>query len=81
MATPTIYSNFIVDKSDLTREELWALIFYCFTNADNDDENWQIKVEDKYNWISGSHTGEDTGKFYNWLVKKGMDKKIEIVRG
>lgn len=73
-------SGFIADRKALTQEELWQLLFYC-CNAANNEEKWEINIVEKYNWVEGQARGEDHGKFYHWLVSKGLDKKIEIVRG
>lgn len=74
-------SGFIVDKKDLSQDEKWALILYCANDPENKEEKWELEIQERFNWICGSHRGEDTGKFYRWLVGNGLDKKIEIVRG
>lgn len=75
-----IVSGFIVDKKDLTQDEMWAILLWVGSTS-NLTEKWELEISEKYQWINGNTRGEDTGKFYEWLVAKGLDKKIEIVRG
>jgi len=76
---PKAYSSFLVDKKELSQEDLWKLIFY-FAGAENNEEKWELEISDKFHWLTAHTRGEDTGKFYHWLVAKGLDKKIEILR-
>ena len=80
MAEHKPISSFVIEKKELSIEELWQLIFYC-CHKYNIEERWKIEVSDKFNMITGQADGNDTGKFYRFLVASGLDKKIEIIRG
>jgi hypothetical protein len=73
-------SCFVVDKKDLTKSDVLTILLYC-AHTDNKDEKWEIEISNKYNWISGTAMGKDTGKFWEFLIKSKLDNKIEIVRG
>jgi len=79
-------SSFVIDKTELTQDEMWKLLMFCASpgnlNGEN-GENWEVDIVKAYdhNWVNGGAKGEDTGKFWQFLVKNGMDDKIEIIRG
>lgn len=75
-----LHSGFVIDLDDLTPDEKWNILLYC-CHDNNKSEQWEITVEKDLNWLTGSTKGQDTGKFYEFLVSEGLDKKIEIVRG
>ena len=76
---PKITSSFLIGKKELSEEELWKIILYCCQT--NNEEKWQVEVSSEFQWVTGNSNGKDTGKFYQFLISTGLDKKIEIVRG
>jgi hypothetical protein len=74
------FSSFVVDSNNLTKEELWNIILYTAATA-NREEKWEVEVSGKHDLVTGFTRGEDSGKFYYFLVSIGLDKKIEIIRG
>jgi hypothetical protein len=74
-------SSFVIDKKDLTQDELWKLILYCASIDNLTAENWEIEIIEQYHWISGHARGEDTGKFWEFLSNNKLDNKIDILRG
>ena len=81
MADNKPISSFCVDRKMLTDDELWKLLMFCSTAENLNSERWEIEIISKYHWINGCAQGEDTGKFWEFLVANKLNDKVEIIRG
>jgi hypothetical protein len=74
-------SSFCVERMLLTEDEFWKLVMFSAQPDNLDSERWEIELIPKYGWVSGLAEGEDTGKFWEFLVANKMDDRIDILRG
>ena len=83
MAKDKVTSSFVLEKADITADELWKLMMYCAHPSNLNGERWEFDMTTAYGhcWLNGRAEGEDTGKFWDFLVLNKMDNKIDIVRG
>ena len=83
MAKNSPISSFVLDKADITQDDLWKLMMFCSCADNLKNERWELDMTTAYGhcWISGRAEGEDEGKFWNFLISNKLDDKIEIIRG
>ena len=74
-------SSFVVERVLLTQDEFWKLLMFSAQPDNLATEKWEIELVPKYGWVSGSAAGEDTGKFWEFVVENKMDDRIDILRG
>jgi len=76
-------SSFVLEKSEITADDLWKLMMYCACADNLNTEKWELDMTTAYGhcWLSGRAVGEDEGKFWDFLVRNKLDDKIEIIRG
>jgi hypothetical protein len=74
-------SSFVVERVLLTQDEFWKLLKFSGQPDNFTTEKWEIELNPKYGWVSGRAIGEDTGKFWEFVVANKMDDRIDIIRG
>ena len=72
-----LFSSFVANVGELTRDEVNDLLLYAESKENTDQ--WNIEL--CHTVVNGHCVGEDSGLFYLYLIKKNLEKKVEIIRG